>query len=311
MQPAANEIIEHIDNLASRTLAYFSAIAHLEEHNPDPWDHTPLEPDHYWSQLTASDRSLSSELQDELLDVVRKIANSFPHSGLTTPSDESDLVIWTKSARASLRLRMYNHWEMEILHDEGTYLGTQAAGQSENTPAHPDTARQQFSVSLAGLRRLADLLDIPPLLTTAEFRSNPQISTDFHTDTAFVMMNIDPDNAELEDRYGAIQECFLRFKISAVRVDDVEHSGVVTDEIKERIRLSEFLIADVTEERPSVYYEIGYAHALGKKVILYRLAGSKLHFDIAAYHCPEYKNLTQLKTMLMRRLGEMTNKKPQ
>lgn len=69
-------------------------------------------------------------------------------------------------------------------------------------------------------------------------------------------------------------------------------------------------MGDLTYERPSVYYEIGYAHSMGRRVIMYRKKGTQIHFDLAAYNCPEYENMRELKVLLLKRLENTTNKKP-
>ncbi len=125
------------------------------------------------------------------------------------------------------------------------------------------------------------------------------------------MMPIDKKKPENEDVYGAYKDCFSKFGVKAVRADEIEHDDVITKRIIEEIKTSEFLVGDLTDERPSVYYEIGYAHSLGRRVILYRKAGTSIHFDLAAYNCPEYKNITELKSILMKRLEEATNRKPE
>ena len=84
--------------------------------------------------------------------------------------------------------------------------------------------------------------------------------------------------------------------------------GAITDRILEEIETNEFLIADLTGERPNVYYEIGHAHARNKRVMLYRKKDTRLHFDVAHRNCPEYANITELKKLLRRRLDSVTNK---
>ena len=295
-----------LEKLKENGHAYFADIENWAKHVTI---YEGPEADRYWSKLDETHRQTSTELQSELMQVIKTIANCIKRSSLLTEADRRDLGAWTKSIRAALCLRRYHHWDTEVLHDEGTVLGVQQAGQSDTTPAHPKQARHNFEKDISNLLGLVDLLDISPTLSTDEFRANPQATAEYESDTAFVMMQLDPQKPDLEDVYNTIKDCCAQFGITAVRADEIEHEEEITDKIREKIRTSEFLIADLTGERPSVYYEIGYAHALRRKVIMYRSHGSTLHFDLAGYNCPAYRNLTDLKKKLMRRLEVMTNRK--
>lgn len=144
---------------------------------------------------------------------------------------------------------------------------------------------------------------------TAPETSTKSTNTTKHG-TAFVIMAIDPEKPELVDVLQAIKESCKVFGIEARRVDEIEHQDKITNVILDEIRSCEFLIADLSHERPNVYYEIGYAHALNKKPILYRRKGTKIHFDLSLHNIPEYQNTTELKQALTKRLEAILGRSP-
>jgi hypothetical protein len=54
----------------------------------------------------------------------------------------------------------------------------------------------------------------------------------------------------------------------------------IVPRIETGIRNSAFVIADVSELSPNVFYEVGYAKGLGKQVIVTARKGTQLPFDL-------------------------------
>jgi len=51
-----------------------------------------------------------------------------------------------------------------------------------------------------------------------------------------------------------------------------------------------------------VYYELGYAHGVGKEVILLAKEGTTIHFDIKDYNTIMYRTYSELERKLSSRL---------
>lgn len=299
-----------IETLIKEATAFFDAA--LAECGEDSYWGCNDDRNVYWHKLKPQNRQLSQKAQETLLNVIALIIPTLKASPVLDDSDERVVGRCVKRMRAALRLRKFKSWDIEVLHDEGTVLGVSPPGQSEDECSSPADARKSFFECVEELEGIAQLLKITPANIPNGLPSrNPNLSQSYRPNTAFIMMPIGNTGSQNEDVYEAYKECFSRFDVKAVRADEIEHEDIITKRIIDEIQTSEFLIGDLTNERPSVYYEIGYAHSLGRRVLLYRKEGTSIHFDLAAYNCPEYKNITKLKSMLMKRLEEATNRKPE
>ena len=85
-------------------------------------------------------------------------------------------------------------------------------------------------------------------------------------------------------RYG-IRAAFedVRDRVYCQRVDEQEYDGLVIDRIYNQIQCADYLVADMTGLNANVFYEVGYAHALQKKVILLAQSHADIPFDLNQY----------------------------
>lgn len=129
-------------------------------------------------------------------------------------------------------------------------------------------------------------------------------------DKGFILMPMSEDT-ELDKTYKIIKDECKKVDINAIRVDEVHSSAKVDEEVLEHIDDSEYIIVDLTKERPNVYYELGYAHGLGKRfenIILIAKNGTPLHFDIRNMSTMFYKDHNHLRKKLKNRLKAIKNR---
>ena len=97
-----------------------------------------------------------------------------------------------------------------------------------------------------------------------------------------------------------IEQAISKAGYKALRIDQKPHNNKIDDEIIAEIRRSKFLVADFTQgddgARGGVYYEAGFAHGLGLKVIFtcHKDAIDKVHFDTNHYNHVVWATTTEL-----------------
>jgi hypothetical protein len=125
-------------------------------------------------------------------------------------------------------------------------------------------------------------------------------------DYVFVLMSFEK-NPRLDDAYDAIVRGVKKWnpKASVERVDQIEEDFKITDKVTECIDKAALIIADLTGERPNVYYELGYARAKGKRLIHTAMDGTKLHFDVKNYKTIFWDSGRTLEMDLAKRLRSM------
>lgn len=122
-------------------------------------------------------------------------------------------------------------------------------------------------------------------------------------DLVFVAMSFAP---ELERAYDlGIQPAIeVDCKMTSVRVDRVHHNEKICDRILAEIQRCRIIVADFTQQRGGVYFEAGFALALGKTVIWTCREDdvSGLHFDTRQYAHLVWRDAADLRRKLVDRI---------
>ncbi len=117
----------------------------------------------------------------------------------------------------------------------------------------------------------------------------------------FVLM---PFDEKYNDIYNCgIKEACKNAGAYCERVDEQIFDSTILDRIYNQINKADLIIADMTHKNPNVFYETGYAHALGKKCILLTQQKEDIPFDLLHYpHIIYLGKITNLKRELSKKI---------
>jgi len=118
----------------------------------------------------------------------------------------------------------------------------------------------------------------------------------------FIAMPMSPEDPSLVDVHDAIKEVAEQLDLRAERIDDPPTNESISLRIIKLLETAQFVVADLTDAKPNVYFEAGYAAALDKTPIYIAREGTKPEFDVQDYPVIFFKNIAELKKRLNDRL---------
>lgn len=122
----------------------------------------------------------------------------------------------------------------------------------------------------------------------------------------FVIMKF--DDKHLDSAYeGVIKPTIKEFGLEPLRIDEIHDSGVISEQILKNISESQYIFVDLTGERPNCYYEAGFAHALGKELILTIKKGDQVHFDLSGHRFFQWETESELRGFIRERFESLTS----
>lgn len=123
----------------------------------------------------------------------------------------------------------------------------------------------------------------------------------------FIIMSFS-DNAKWDDVADTFHEACEEMGFNAIRVDETVATGRIVPEIIDGIKNSSFVIADVSEPKPNVFYELGLAQGYNKQIILTAQKGTDLPFDINDMPATFWEGQKELKTKVKEKIKLIASK---
>lgn len=189
-----------------------------------------------------------------------------------------------------------------IRHWDGKWNTHAIAGNKANLQPR---RRYQVKAEVRGSRVFLSVDDVEVLAATMPFALPPsQAGVHFLDDSiirvhnfhvasgrakVFVVMQFSSPFTEIHE--DVVKIVCGEFDLEAYKADETYGPGLIIADVVKDIAESEFVIAEITPANPNVYYELGYAHAINKPVVL--LADKsidRLPFDISGFRVLFYEN---------------------
>jgi hypothetical protein len=189
-----------------------------------------------------------------------------------------------------------------------------SAGMGERPPPNLDIT---VEVRVSGSR--IDLYINKILICTGYYKVQPcQIALMMTGKTEFTVQDFSVSTQkssafvviQFTDEFNALYNEVIKptcekYGLTAIRADDIYSSGLILDDIVRSIQECFVIIADITPNNPNVFYEVGYAHGMGKATILLSdKKRDKLPFDISGFRTLFYDNTIGGKTAIEDRLSK-------
>ena len=127
------------------------------------------------------------------------------------------------------------------------------------------------------------------------------INSNINSKKVFIAMSFDKS---LDKAYEGIARAINKNGFKDIRIDKKPHNNEISSEIAYEIRQARFIVADVTNQRPGVYFEAGYA--LGRNIpVIWSCRRDDLgnvHFDTRQYNHVVWENEDDLMNKLADRI---------
>lgn len=207
-------------------------------------------------------------------------------------------VIMLKSRGAERLFNMKNATFLKIFRTESSLSATESKSVIDLIDEKEFQENDCTSEFLQKVKTTSTGPALTSLLQKAFQPSKPQV---------FVVMKFGDEILDLAYKE-AYKPVIKKFKLSCVRIDEIQDSKKISDQILEMIAESKYVIADLSGARPNCYYEAGFAHALGKELILTIRDGEAAHFDLQGHRFIQWKTESDLKRQLTQRLKALEDK---
>jgi hypothetical protein len=152
--------------------------------------------------------------------------------------------------------------------------------------------------------------------TSAKKKAAPPPKELVGQDTCFVISPIGNLGTERHAKFKEVLEYVIKagvktsgYNLQVLRADDIDRAGSFIKDILDSLYSSHVVIADLTEQNPNVFYELGVRHALSPRTILIAQSIDDIPSDLREYRTIVYdtsaKGAAEFSARLTKFLGEM------